>query len=166
MLSRDNYRGAMTRLAAAVNAVTTDGPAGPGGFTASAVCSVTDDPPTLIVCVNLASRQNEIIRTNRVLCVNTLAADQTDIAALFSTKELPIEQRFAAGRWTTLVTGSPVLEGAIASFDCRVVERLERGTHSVIFCEVQAVRVRADGEPLLYLDRQYRGIGAPLAELD
>ena len=166
MVGREDYRGGMARLAAAVNAVTTDGPAGLGGFTASAVCSVTDDPPTLIVCVNLASRQNEIIRANRVLCINTLAADQTDIAALFSTKELPIEQRFAAGRWSTLATGSPVLEGAIASFDCKVVERLERGTHSVIFCEVQAVRVRTDGEPLLYLDRQYRGIGSPLAQSD
>lgn len=164
MVTRDNYREGMARLAAAVNAITTDGPAGPGGFTASAVCSVTDDPPTLIVCVNLASRQNEIIRANRVLCVNTLAVDQSDIAALFSTKELPIAERFETGRWTTLVTGSPVLEGAIASFDCRVVERLERGTHSVIFCEVHGVRVRTDEEPLLYLDRQYRRIGAPLAE--
>src|SRR3954465_11891234 len=135
MITKDGYRGAMARLAAAVNVVTTDGPAGRGGFTASAVCSVTDDPPTLIVCVNLASRQNEIIRMNRVLCVNTLALDQTEIATLFSTKELPIAERFAVGGWSTLVTGSPVLEGAIASFDCRVVERLERGTHSVIFCE-------------------------------
>jgi flavin reductase len=166
MVGKDDYRGAMARLAAAVNAVTTDGPAGLGGFTASAVCSVTDDPPTLIVCVNLASRQNEFIRTNRVLCINTLAADQGEIATLFSTKELPIEQRFSVGKWTTLATGSPVLEGAIASFDCKVVERLERGTHSVIFCEVQAVRVRTDAAPLLYLDRRYRGIGAPLAELD
>ena len=166
MVTRDDYRGAMARLAAAVNAVTTDGPAGLGGFTASAVCSVTDDPPTLIVCVNLASRQNEIIRSNRVLCINTLANDQSDIANLFSTRELPIEERFAAGRWSTLATGAPVLEGAIAAFDCRVVERLERGTHSVIFCEVQAVRTRADGEPLLYLDRRYSGIGARLAELD
>lgn len=165
-MSRDDYRGGMARLAAAVNAVTTDGPAGLGGFTASAVCSVTDDPPTLIVCVNLASRQNEIIRANRVLCVNTLAADQSDIATLFSTKELPIAQRFAAGRWSTLATGSPVLEAAIASFDCKVVERLERGTHSVIFCEVQAVHVRTDGEPLLYLDRQYRTIGGALAQTD
>jgi flavin reductase len=166
MVTKDGYRDGMARLAAAVNIVTTDGPAGLGGFTASAVCSVTDDPPTLIVCVNLASRQNEIIRSNRVLCVNTLGVGHTGIAALFSTRELPIEQRFAAGRWTTLATGAPVLEEALAAFDCRVVERLERGTHSVIFCEVQAVRVQTDGEPLLYLDRRYRGIGATLAELD
>jgi flavin reductase len=158
MVGREDYREGMARLAAAVNVITTDGPAGPGGFTASAVCSVTDDPPTLIVCVNLASRQNEIIRTNQVLCVNTLSIGQGDIAALFSTKELAIAQRFAAGRWSTLVTGSPVLEGAIASFDGRVVERLERGTHSVIFCEIEAVRTTPRAEPLLYFDRGYRSL--------
>ena len=161
MVSRESYREGMARLAAAVNVITTDGPAGPGGFTASAVCSVTDDPPTLIVCVNLASSQNELIRTTQELCVNALALGQGDIAALFSTKELPIAERFAAGRWSTLVTGSPVLEGAIASFDCRVVERLERGTHSVIFCEVEAVRSAPGGEPLLYIDRGYRGLALP-----
>ena len=160
MVTREDYREGMARLAAAVNVITTDGPAGPGGFTASAVCSVTDDPPTLIVCVNMASRQNEIIRTNHVLCVNTLSIGQGDIAALFSTKELPIAERFAAGRWSTLVTGSPVLEDAIAAFDCRVVERLERGTHSVIFCEVEAVRWTPGGEPLLYIDRGYRGLAS------
>ena len=158
-ITRDDYREGMARLAAAVNVITTDGPSGPGGFTASAVCSVTDDPPTLIVCVNLASRQNEIIRMNQVLCVNTLAIGQTEIAALFSTRELPIAERFAAGRWSTLATGSPVLEGAVASFDCRVVERLERGTHSVIFCEVQAVSLTPGAAPLIYLDRGYRGVG-------
>jgi flavin reductase len=161
MITRESYREGMARLAAAVNVITSDGPAGLGGFTASAVCSVTDDPPTLLVCVNLASRQNEIIRMNQVLCVNTLALDQGDIAALFSTKELPIADRFAAGRWTTLATGSPVLEDAIASFDCRVVERLERGTHSVIFCEVQAVRSTPGAKPLVYVDRGYRNLAEP-----
>jgi flavin reductase len=161
MITRETYREGMARLAAAVNVVTTDGPAGPGGFTASAVCSVTDDPPTLIVCVNLASRQNEIIRANRVLCVNTLALGQTEIAALFSTKELPIAERFAAGRWSTLATGSPVLEGAVAAFDGRVVERLERGTHSVIFCEIEAVRFTPGAEPLIYVDRGYRSLAPP-----
>ena len=73
-------------------------------------------------------------------------------------KAVDFAERFAAGHWSALVTGSPVLEGAIASFDCRVVERLERGTHSVIFCEVEAVRTTPGAEPLLYIDRSYRGL--------
>ena len=72
-----------------------------------------------------------------------------------------VDQGLGAGRWSTLVTGSPVLEGAIAAFDCKVVERLERGTHSVIFCEVQAVRSSPGAEPLIYVDRGYRGANTP-----
>jgi flavin reductase len=157
-VEKQAYREAMARLGAAVNVITTDGPGGRAGFTASAVCSVTDDPPTLLVCVNLSSRQNDFLRGNGVLCVNTLAAGQSDIARLFSTKDLTMDERFAGGGWSTLATGSPVLEAALTSFDCTVVERLEKGTHAVILCEVQAVRVGEAAEPLVYFGRGYRPI--------
>ena len=156
MITKDAYRDGMARLAAAVNVITSDGPAGLGGFTASAVCSVTDDPPTLLVCVNLSSRQNEILRGNGVLCVNTLAADQADIAALFSTRDVAIDTRYGSGQWSTLETGAPVLEGAVAAFDCRIVERLEKGTHAIILCEVQAVKTGGEAWPLVYFGRGYR----------
>ncbi len=155
MITREDYRDGMARLPGAVNVITSDGPAGLGGFTASAVCSVTDTPPTLLVCVNLASRQAEILRANGVLCVNTLAADQAAIASLFSTKDLTLEERFAAAPSSILTTGSPVLDGAVASFDCRIVERLERGTHAVVLCEVEAVRW-GEGEALVYYARGFR----------
>ena len=158
-ITRDAYRDGMARLAAAVNVITTDGPAGRGGFTASAVCSVTDDPPTLLVCLHLSSRQNDFLRGNRVLCVNTLAAGQSQIATLFSTRELAMDQRFAAGDWSTLVTGAPVLEDAQASFDCRIVERLERGTHAIMICQVEQVRIGDHPEPLIYFARGYRRLG-------
>jgi flavin reductase len=162
MITQQAFRDGMARLAAAVHVVTTDGPGGRGGFTASAVCSVTDDPPTLLVCVNLHSRQNDLIRANGVLCVNTLAAGQSALAGLFSARELSIEERYAAGTWTLMTSGAPALEGAVASFDCRVVERLERGSHAVLFCEVQAVRLRPEAELLVYADRGYHKIeGGP-----
>jgi len=141
MITKEAYRDGMARLAAAVNVITTDGPAGAGGFTASAVCSVTDDPPTLLVCVN------------------TLAASQSSVAERFAARDMAIDQRFAAAAWSRLVTGAPVLEGALASFDCRIVERLERGTHAVILCEVQAVKISQDAEALVYFGRGYRTLG-------
>ena len=162
MVTKDAYRDGMARLAAAVNVITSDGPAGLGGFTASAVCSVTDDPPTLLVCVNLSSRQNEILRGNGVLCVNTLAVGQTDIAAVFSTRDVAIDTRYAAGTWSRLETGAPVLEGAVASFDCRIVERLEKGTHAIILCEVQAVKTGGEALPLVYFGRDYRAMAEAL----
>ncbi len=159
MITKDDYRNAMARLTGAVNIISSQGQAGLAGFTASAVCSVTDDPPTLLVCVNMSSRQSELLRGNGVLCVNTLAADQADIARLFSTRDMPMEDRFAMGEWTVLQSGSPVLKGALAAFDCRIDQRLEMGTHAVLFCEVLAVADQT-GDALVYFDRAFHTLPA------
>ena len=154
MVTRDAYRDAMARLTGAVNIISSDGQAGLAGFTASAVCSVTDDPPTLLLCVNLASRQSELLRVNGVLCVNTLAKGQEDIARAFSNHDLTMAQRFERAEWTARESGSPMLKGALAVFDCRIVERLEQGTHAVLFCEVLAAEA-GNGRPLLYYNRAF-----------
>ena len=159
MLNRQDYRDAMARLTGAVNIITSDGEAGLAGFTASAVCSVTDEPPMLLVCVNLSSRQDNLLNSNGVLCVNTLAAGQEEVARAFSTSGAEMQDRFAAAQWSRLATGAPVLDGALAAFDCRIAERWERGTHAVLICEVLAAR-RGEGEPLVYFDRAYRRLPA------
>ena len=110
MVEQQRFRDAMARLGAAVNVVPTDGPAGRGGFTASAVCSVTDDPPTLLVCMNRGSSLNETFKTNGVLCVNTLAASQEALSPLFAGfTEVERGEWWAAADWTALETGAPVL---------------------------------------------------------
>ena len=73
MVAASDFRDAMAMLSSAVNVVTTAGEAGRHGFTASAVCSVTDTPPTLLVCMNTASRSYQYFVENRVLAVNVLA---------------------------------------------------------------------------------------------
>src|ERR1700693_5927988 len=74
------FREAMSRLGAAGPEVTTAGPAGKTGFTATAVCSVSDAPPTLLVCINRKSQGGPMMRENGVFCVNTLGADAAPIA--------------------------------------------------------------------------------------
>jgi flavin reductase len=76
----------MANLGAAVNVITTDGGAGQAGFTASAVCSVTDTPPTLLVCLNRSASVFETFKTNQVLCVNTLSSQQQHLSNLFGVK--------------------------------------------------------------------------------
>jgi len=115
-VERDAFRNAMACLGAAVNIITTDGPAGRAGFTASAVCSVTDTPPTLLVCLNRSASVWPIFRDNGYLCVNTLAAGHEDLSTLFGGKT-PMAERFAAADWHTLASGSPLLDGALVSFD-------------------------------------------------
>lgn len=167
MVDREAYREAMARLGAAVNVITTDGPAGRAGFTASAVCSVTDDPPTLLVCMNRGSDSNLIFKSNRALCVNTLTALHQDLSPVFagqrdsgSEREIDMEARFAAASWSTLLTGAPVLEGAAVSFDCRIAQITEVGTHSVFFCEVEAIQASEVREGLIYFARGYHRIGS------
>ena len=159
-LSRDEFRDAMARLGAAVNIITSAGPAGRAGVTASAVCSVTDDPPTLLLCLNRSSSGHALFKANGVICVNTLPARQKELSDVFSGRDgLTGEQRFAFGTWTTLVTGAPVLEEAAVSFDCRIVDVVEKGTHSVMFAEVEAVRQGEPGRALIWYGRGYHPVG-------
>lgn len=148
------YRDAMARLGAAVNVVTTGTLADPVGFTASAVCSVSDAPPTLLVCMNRASRARDAFHTGGPICINVLSAGQRDISGTFA-GPLDMYERFTVGHWTTLATGAPALEEAVASFDCRIDRIVEVGTHSVIFGVVEAIRIGAPVGGLVYFNRAY-----------
>ncbi len=151
-----SYRDAMAQLAHSVHLVTTDGAAGRGGFTASAVCSISDSPPTLLVCVNRGASAYSSFSGNDVLCVNTLTMAQAEIATAFGGRT-PMHERFACATWDRLATGAPILEGALVSFDCRVVDRTTMSTHDVLFCEVMALR-SAGGSGLVYAQRRYHGL--------
>src|SRR5258706_10730178 len=107
-VASQEYRDAMACLGAAVNIVTTDGRAGRAGFTASAVCSVTDNPPTLLVCINRESSAYASVRENGVVCVNVLSARHERLSRLFGGR-ISFDERFAAAAWSTLETGAPVL---------------------------------------------------------
>ncbi|HUZ64229.1 MAG TPA: flavin reductase [Acetobacteraceae bacterium] len=160
MVDQQNYRDAMARLGAAVSVITTAGPAGRGGFTASAVCSVTDDPPTLLVCMNRGSDLNAMFKANGVLCVNTLAASQHDLSPLFAGQtEADMDARFAAATWFAMQTGAPALQGAVVCFDCLIVQVTEVGTHSVLFCEVASLLAGPVHEGLIYFGRAYHRVG-------
>jgi len=153
------FREAMARLGAAVHVVTTDGRAGRTGFTATAVCSVSDQPPTLLVCVNRRSRCNLPLRENQVFCVNTLGAEAEPIADMFAGRTgAANDERFAIGEWMTLRTGAPVLRAAVVAFDCRTVEVKSVATHNVFFAVVEAVHLGAAAEALVYHERAYKRV--------
>ncbi|MFT4184913.1 MAG: pyrimidine utilization flavin reductase protein F [Rhizobium sp.] len=156
--ARTEFRNAMARMAAAVNIVTTNGPAGLAGFAATAVCSVTDSPPTLLVCLNRTASVHPAVTANGVLCVNVLSEGHQELSRLFGGKT-PVAERFAAAAWSELSTGSPALEDALVSFDCRIVHRADGGTHDILMCEVDAIRQRDGGQGLVYFDRAYHTAG-------
>ncbi|NVJ11136.1 flavin reductase, partial [Myxococcus sp. AM001] len=123
LTDKASFRDAMAHVGAAVNIIPTDGPAGRAGFTASAVCSVTDTPPTLLVCLNRSASVGPVFSEHHTLCVNTLAAGQETLSTLFGGKTA-MDERFAAADWQTGATGCPRLEAALVSFDCRIDQRV------------------------------------------
>jgi flavin reductase len=158
MIDAQMFRDAMGRLGAAVNIVTTDGPHGRHGLTASAVCSVTDSPPTLLVCLNRTSGSYLHYSGNRAIGINVLASGHEELAMRFAKSSLVADERFAAGEWTTAETGAPLLSGAMVALDCTIDQIVEVGTHSVFFCLVRAVRFGDNAEGLIYHNRAFHRI--------
>lgn len=153
------YREAMSHVAAAVHLVTTDGPAGKSGFTATAVASVSDSPPTLLVCLRATAGTAKPLEANRAFCVNTLAAEDRPLADIFAGRAgLHLAERFAEGDWRTLATGAPLLCGALVAFDCRLVDIKPVATHFVLFGAVEAVHFGPQRPALLYAGRHYRSV--------
>ena len=156
---KQSYREAMSRLGAAVNIITTHGASGNAGLTASAVCSVTDDPPTLLVCINRNSKSNVLFKENKNLCVNVLAHEHQELSPIFAgAGDLPMADRFALSVWRTLETGAAALESASACFDCTIDQITEVGTHSVFFCNVRMIYLGASSSGLIYHGRAYHTV--------
>jgi flavin reductase (NADH)/flavin reductase len=146
----------MRRLAASVCLITTlteDGSR--NGLTATAVCSMTAEPPTLLCCLKLTSNSFGAIKTAGAFAVNVLSTEDRALADRFSSTA-PGAEKFALGDWTSLETGAPILTSAIAAFDCKLANVVAVATHGILIGEVQAVALHPDGpRPLLYVDGAY-----------
>lgn len=162
MVEQLAFRDAMARLAAAVNIITTDGAGGRAGFTATAVCSVTDEPPTLLVCMNRASRGYPIFVANGALCVNVLEGGQAELSKSFATSGRDFDTRFNEASWSQLETGSPALQGASASLDCLIESVTEVGTHGIFMCRVVSLLQERQASALLWFQRSYVRVSPPL----
>lgn len=154
-VSKTEFRNAMARVCAPVNIITTDGAGGRGGFTATAMCSVTDEPPTVLVCMNTNSAQADLFVQNRKFCINVLENSHQDLAGQFAGRTADMSARYAAAEWTTLSNGLPALKGAIVALGCDLIDLHRVGTHNVMIGSVSDLRVRGDGSALLYFDRSY-----------
>jgi len=153
------FREAMSQLGAAVHVVTTAGPAGRAGVTATAVCSVSDQPAMLLVCLNRRAQIAPILAENHILCVNTLRAGADTVADVFAGRtRCSMAERFNTGTWSELATGAPLLTDAVVAFDCRVLETKAVATHNVIFAGVVAVRLGRPGGALVYHERAYKQV--------
>ena len=156
IVARDDFLAAMRNVANSVTIVTTDGPVGKNGATVSSFCSVSADPPTVLVCLNKSGSTSTSIRENGVFCVNILAEDQAAIAEKFASHLADKAVLFADPQWLSHPSGAPVLTNTTAFF-CSVADLVEATSHDIIIGSVTAVSV-GRSKPLIYLDRTYRKV--------
>ena len=145
----NRYRDAMRRVPAAVTIVTTQFEHEANGLTATAVCSVTADPPQVLVCVNRGATAHSLIAKSRRFVVNFLSEEHEDRARRFSQAKLAGHVRFDGISWVAMASGSPAMADAIVALDCSVSTDMVCGTHAIYLANVVDVRV-GDAAPLLY----------------
>lgn len=146
----------MSRLAAGVSLVTTIGEDGaPLGMLATAVTSVSADPPTLLVCVNQSATMHADLIRSGTFCVNVLGEANAEIARRFSSGT-DRAARFATGDWRRVGRGAPVLADSLVSFNCRIETTVQGGTHTVVIGRVVDLATPpVTGGPLVYFGRGY-----------
>jgi flavin reductase (NADH) len=159
------FRNAMAHLPAAVSIITTDGAAGRCGITASAVCSVTDTPPTVLVCINRNSAMHDVFKQNGHLCVNVLSGEHEALALHFSgATKVVMEQRFTFDTWRAGVAHQPVLDNALVKLQGHIKDCKEVGSHSVMFVELDEIEVSEEPDSLIYFNRLFHKVRRTRAE--
>ena len=149
----DKFRDAMRRTAAGVAVVTTQGPAGQGGITVSSFCSLSLEPPSVLVCIRRDSTTLARIVRNNVFAASVLAQDQSELASAFASPATPHESRFELGQWAE-GPGGPTLSGAVAHFDCRLAHVHDYGSHTIVIGEVIDAASH-DARPLIYAEQAF-----------
>ena len=153
-ISADQFKAVMRRFAACVNVITSVDGEAMNGMTATAVCSVTADPPSLLVIINKNNRSHHVISRSRIFAVNVLSADQEDLAAHFALRALdPFE---TVEHWIGS-TGCPIIREADAYLECEVVKETDFGTHTIFVGQIVACEI-ASKPPLLYHEGHFTGL--------
>lgn len=146
------FRDAIGHFASGVTVITAAHGGRHFGSTASAVSSLSLEPPMLLVCLNRQSSTGRAVGEAGHFAVNVLAHDQGTVARRFASKA---DDKFAGLEVTTGEGGVPLLADALAQYECRVVEHVTGGTHSVFLAEVDRARTREGGAPLAYFRGEF-----------
>lgn len=151
----DDFRAALSRFPSGITVVTSVDPSGaPHGITVSAFCSVSIDPPLILVCLEKTTGSHDALRDSGVFVVNFLAAGQDDLSERFSLTEI---DKFEGLGLRTGVGGVPVLKDALVTLECVLRNDFDGGDHTIFVGEVESVSIR-DGDPLVYFHGSYRDL--------
>lgn len=148
------YRLAMRRLAATVTIITTVDDDVPHGMTATAVASVSTEPPAILFCVNKSASLHAPLKRGSQICINLLHTDHAELSRVFSGK-MDGPDRFTVGAWSRDAVGVPYLSDAQANIFCTADLLTDYGTHTICIAKVTGALSREQIAPLVYQDGYY-----------
>lgn len=151
-VSLDEFSGGMRKLAASVTVITTHYNGVDYGLTASAVTSLSAEPPSLLACIHREGSAFDPIKLAGTFCVNILSRAQADVSTAFAQDDP--QERFKSGTWSRSPAGLPCLTGAAASFECKVMDVLPGFSHGVFVGLITDITV-GEAHALLYADGEY-----------
>lgn len=150
------FRTAMKKVATPVTIIATGNGEIRHGMTASAVCSLSDQPPMILACVNRNSAILPHLRANGCFSANFLAEGQAELAQCFAgMTKIYGSDRFNYGAWTRLATGAPILADALSVFDCRLECEYDSPTHAVLVGRVKAIIKEDSMRALIYVGGKF-----------
>src|SRR5215469_9819151 len=148
------FRAVMSRFATGVTVVTTCAGAERLGITVNAFCSVSLDPPLVLICVEQGSQVHDALIASGVFAVNFLSTDQENLSVCFAGHSEERFSNFCGVTSHTIATGAPIFDDSLGFVDCRIVATYPGGDHTIILGQVEAQEAY-DGEPLLYYRSHY-----------
>jgi flavin reductase (DIM6/NTAB) family NADH-FMN oxidoreductase RutF len=161
---RRRMRAMMARFVTGVTVVAARHGPFMAGMTANAIASISVDPPLMMASISRRAETHIAIVGSHAFSVSVLADDQAGLADCFAQPTTALKlKRFCDAAWHEAETGSPILEGAIAYFDCRLTARHDGGDHTIFIGEIVAAGYRDDAEPLVWYGSRYRAL-APEGE--
>lgn len=153
-ISSDEFRAALSRFASGVTVVTTkDAEGKPHGITVSAFCSLSLDPPLVLICIEKSAGSHNAFTESGFFVVNILSEEQIAHSNQFAA---PIPDKFNGIKYQTGLEGVPVLENALANLECKLVNSHENGDHTIFVGQVEKTTLSENGKPLLYFHGNYR----------
>jgi flavin reductase (DIM6/NTAB) family NADH-FMN oxidoreductase RutF len=157
-VSGDEFRSALSRFASGVTVVSTKDATGTlHGITVSSFCSVSLQPPMVLICIEKMTTSHHAFEESGVFVVNVLSESQAWLSEKFAD---PLRDKFEGIHYREGLEGVPVLNESLASLECRITFSYHGGDHSIFVGQVERVTV-ADGAPLLYFRGGYGTLGQP-----
>lgn len=156
-VDREQFVRLMSTFASGVTVVTTRADDHPHGLTVSAFCSVSLDPPLVLICIGNDTRSRAALDTSEAFTVNILSSEQQYLSERFARSQLSMEKRLEDVTFHTTPSGGIRFENSLAWLECEHTDRYESGDHTIYVGEVVGGEVTDGADPLIYHEGEYGG---------